>query len=100
MDGNVPGNKTIFYLLQKYAEENDINVDWIYLEKGHGKGISDGISATVKNAISNLYQQHPENPMYNVKELITMGLPELIPSISVSEHTTEEIKKIASEIMY
>ena len=41
-------NKSMFYYMQKYAEDKDITFKWIYLESGHRKGIPDGIGATVK----------------------------------------------------
>lgn len=30
-------NKTIFYLMKKYAEKHNIEMEWLFLETGHGK---------------------------------------------------------------
>ena len=34
--------------MRSYAAEKAINIKWIFLETGHGKGIPDGIGASVK----------------------------------------------------
>ena len=43
-------NRKMFYLVQQFAKEYRVTIRWIYLEAGHGKGISDGIRAVVKKA--------------------------------------------------
>ena len=38
-----------------------IDLKWIYLESGHGRGIPDRIGATVKKAIKDLLLFHPDD---------------------------------------
>ena len=46
-------NKGCAFLTKRFAEENDVDVTWIFTESGHGKGPMDGVGATIKNPIDN-----------------------------------------------
>ena len=46
-------NKGCAFLTKRFAEENDVDVTWIFTESGHGKGPMDGVGATIKNSIDN-----------------------------------------------
>ena len=58
-----------------------------------GKGIPDGIGASVKKAIDNLIAANPEEPVYCVEDLMNLGFESYIPSITVYQHTTEGIAR-------
>jgi hypothetical protein len=42
-------NKTMFYLMKRFAIQQKIKLKWIYLEAGHGKGVADAIGAILKS---------------------------------------------------
>ena len=46
-------NKGCAFLTKRFAEENDVDVTWIFTESGHGKGPMDGVGAAIKNSIDN-----------------------------------------------
>ena len=46
-------NKGCAFLTKRLAEENDVDVIWIFTESGHGKGLMDSVGATIKNSIDN-----------------------------------------------
>ena len=81
-----------------FCEEFGITLNWIYLESGHGKGIADGIGATVKNAIKNLMLMKPSVPMYSGSDLLENGLEEAVPSISIYTYQEENIIKFCHDI--
>ena len=85
-------NKGTFWLVKTFCEEFNITVKWIYLESGHGKGIPDGINATVKKAIENLMLLNPSVPMYSVEDFLKNGLQEAAPSIGLYNYEEEDIK--------
>ena len=63
-------NKTIFYYMKRFVQSfKDVEFKWIFLEAGHGKGIPDGIGATVKKAIKNIVAKNPSVPVYKVEDL-------------------------------
>lgn len=41
-------NRYNFHLLSSYAQQEKVNVSWIFLEAGHGKSAADGIGACIK----------------------------------------------------
>ena len=83
-------NKSIFWFMGKFAKEHSLQFNWIYLEAGHGKGVPDGIGTTGKNAIKDIVACNPDIPIYNVDNLLQNKLAEMIPSIMLLHHTTDE----------
>ena len=57
-------NKTIFWFVKYFSERYFVTFKWIYLESGHGKGLPDGIRATVKKVIHSLVACNPNAPIY------------------------------------
>lgn len=47
-------------------KEKTIDLEWIYLENGHGKKIPNGIGATVKKGIKDLVLYNPDHRIYSV----------------------------------
>ena len=45
-------NKYIVHLVSETAVKYNMTIEWIYLEAGHGKGVADGIGATIKKLIT------------------------------------------------
>ena len=87
-------NKTIFWFMKTFGMTNNIKMRWIFLENGHGKGIPDGIGATVKRTIKEVMNSNPDIPIYNVKALLENGLQEMLPSIEVLTHGKEAIDAV------
>ena len=75
-----------------------IDLKWIYLESGHGKGIPDGIGATVKKAIKDLLLFHPDDPLYNVADLFSQNIQDCIPSIELNVYSKEDVQKFNSSL--
>ena len=75
-----------------------IDLKWIYLESGHGKGIPDGICATVKKAIKDLLLFHPDDPLYNVADLFSRNIQDCIPSIELNVYSKEHAQKFNSSL--
>lgn len=66
----------------------------IYLELGYGKGISDGIGASIKKAIQDIVICYPGVPIYNVEDLLRINLGNMVPSIVLMQHTTGQINQV------
>lgn len=82
-DSPTSHSKGIFWLIKVFCEEFGINVKWIYLERGHGKGIPDGLGVTVKKTNENLLLSKPSEPKHSVADLLNNGLEEAVLSISI-----------------
>ena len=48
-------NKFSVFFAQKCVFESNITIEWVYTESGLGKGPADGVGATVKTVIDNVY---------------------------------------------
>ena len=66
----------------------------IYLELGYGKGISDGIGASIKKAIQDIVICYPGVPIYNVEDLLKINLANIIPSVVLIQHITGQINQV------
>ena len=75
-----------------------IDLKWIYLESGHGKGIPDGIGATVKKVIKDLLLFHPDDPLYNIADLFSQNIQDCIPSIELNVYSKEDVQKFNSSL--
>ena len=91
-------NKGMFWLVKNFCEDFNTTVEWIYLESSHGKGIPDGIGATVKKAFGNLMLSNPSVSMYSVEDLLKNGLQENVPSIGLYTYDEEDIIKFQNAI--
>ena len=88
----------MFWLALQFALEYEIELRWIYLESGHGKGIPDGIGAVVKKAIKDVISYNPDIPIYNVLDLLTYGLQDCIPSITLLDYQKSEVLELQNQI--
>ena len=61
------------------------------LESGHGKGIPDGIGAVVKSTIQNLIAYNPSQPIYTVKDLMTIGLQGHLSTVELYQYSSEDV---------
>ena len=91
-------NRTMCWLLHSYCAENFVEIKWIWLESGHGKGIPDGIGATVKKAIKDILSFNPDNPVYTVNDLLQRDLQESVPSILLNVYTEEQVQQLKSSL--
>lgn len=67
-------NKEVFFMMKKVCDNWGISMRWIYLEAGHGKGISDGIGATIKSLIQQLLDYSEGDAIYRCSDLLKHGL--------------------------
>ena len=74
-------NKCMFWLIQNFFAERKVEIKWIYLESGHGKGIPDRIGATVGKATKNILVHKPDDTIYTVDYLLQRVLQDHAPSI-------------------
>ena len=58
------------FFVQKYAKENNLQIDWIFTETGYGKGPADGVGATMKTAIDKTVPYNPRKSITNAGELL------------------------------
>ncbi|CAF1093268.1 unnamed protein product [Didymodactylos carnosus] len=63
-------NKTMFYLIKKFAAKQKIKIKWIYFEAGHGKGVADSIGATLKRKMDEAINYNPDDSFSSVSDLI------------------------------
>jgi hypothetical protein len=56
--------------MRKYAIDYNINIKWIFLESGHGKGVSDAVGATIKCTFDKLIAYNPDDTFSNALDLI------------------------------
>ena len=88
----------MFWLLHRYCVERKVEIKWIFLEAGHGKGIPYGIGAAIKKAISDILVYNPQSSVYTANDLFNHGLQESIPSIQMHIYTKDEILNLRSSI--
>ena len=75
-----------------------IDLKWIYLESRHGKGIPDGICATVKKAIKDLLLFHPDDPLYSVADLFSLNIQDCTTSIELHVYSKADVQKFNSSL--
>ena len=85
-------------MIQQFANEYEVTVHWIYLEAGHGKGISDGVGAVVKRAINYIIMYNPDDPHYTVDQLIQSGLQDHLPSVKIVVYSEEDVNSLESKL--
>ena len=91
-------NRRMVWILHCYCKEKMIDLKWIYLESGHGRGIPDRIGATVKKAIKDLLLFHPDDPLYDVADLFSRNIQDCIPSIELNVYSKEHAQKFRSSL--
>ena len=91
-------NRRMVWMLHCYCKEKIIDLKWIYLESGHGKGIPDGIGATVKKAIKDLLLFHPDDPLYNVADLFSLNIQDCTTSIELHVYFKADVQKFNSSL--
>ena len=90
----------MFWLAWQFAVECEIELRWIYVESGHGKGVAGGIGAVVKKAIKDVISYNPDIPIYNVLDLLTYGLQDRIPSITLQDCQKSAVLKLQNQVPY
>ncbi|CAF3451066.1 unnamed protein product [Rotaria socialis] len=65
-------NKTMIFLMEKLAIDRHIDIKWIFLESGHGKGVADAVGAAVKHKFDVVVAVNPDNTSENALSLINV----------------------------
>ena len=92
-------NKIIFWFIKYFSKRYFVTFKLMYLESGHGKGVPDGIGATVEKLLHNLVVCNPNVPIYNVDDLLHLKLRDMILSIIVMKHTTDQTDQLKEDIL-
>ncbi|CAF4629791.1 unnamed protein product [Didymodactylos carnosus] len=74
-------NKTMFFLMKKFAVEHKIEMKWIFLESGHGKGIADAIGGALKRKFDDAINFQPDESFSSASDLL-----------HAVEHSADKIK--------
>ena len=90
----------MLWLAWQFPVECEIELRWIYVESGHGKGVADGIGAVVKKAIKDVISYNPDIPIYNVLDLLTYGLQDRIPSITLQDCQKSAVLELQNQVPY
>ena len=91
-------NKKMFWLLQQFWAEKQIELKWIYLESEHRKDIPDGIWATIKTTIKYLLVYHPNSTVYTIQQLKENYIQEQVLSMKLRSSYTEDVKKLYASL--
>ena len=91
-------NRHMVWLLQSYCGKRLMELKWIYLESGYGKGIPLGIRATVKRAIGNILFYNPHSAIYSVQDMLFHKLQDHVPSVTLHVSTEKEINDFESSL--
>ena len=86
-------NKKIFWLMQQFCNDNQVTMEWIYLESGKGKGVPDGIGATVKRAIHDAISNNPDKSFNTLEDFMDI-LPVMLPSISLTTYDQNDVDQV------
>ena len=87
-------NKGCAFLTKRFAEENDVDVTWIFTESGHGKGPMNGIGAAIKNSID-----HAMIVAESIPNVLVCCAADVVPivnleDIEICHYDTSHIDKI------
>ena len=91
-------NKKMFWLLQQFWAEKQIELKWIYLESEHGKDIPDVIWATINTTIKYLLVYHPNSTVYTIQQLKENYIQEQVLSMKLRSSYTEDVKKLYASL--
>ena len=78
-------NKKMCFLIKKWAVENGVDIYWIYMQSGHGKGPMDGVGCAIKQVITDTIAYHPMSVIRNTEQLMAV-LPEMCVELSTYEN--------------
>ncbi|XP_068228638.1 uncharacterized protein [Palaemon carinicauda] len=84
-------NKGNFYLMRRFAKQNNLEMKWIYLEGGHGKGIADAVGASVKQQMCNIIAKHPNKSFRNTLDILPFIKD--LPNVKVFSHTEQLVQQ-------
>ncbi|CAF4592708.1 unnamed protein product, partial [Didymodactylos carnosus] len=85
-------NKTIMFLVAQFAKQNRVEIKWIYLESGHGKGAADGVGVVIKLAMNEAVSFNPDATFANAKDLLDNIKNRL--NIKLFIYATDDIEKV------
>ncbi|CAF1398352.1 unnamed protein product [Rotaria sordida] len=56
--------------MTKYAQKEEIDIKWVYLESGHGKGVADAVGAALKRQFDEAISIDPDHAFDNAQDLM------------------------------
>ncbi|CAF3008769.1 unnamed protein product, partial [Rotaria sp. Silwood2] len=56
--------------MKKIATGHNIDIKWIFLESGHGKGVADAIGAAIKRKFNEIIAFNPDNSFQKASDLV------------------------------
>ncbi|CAF1455795.1 unnamed protein product [Adineta ricciae] len=63
-------NKTTIYLMKQFAMKEQVDLKWIFLEAGHGKGVADAVGAALKINFDEVISYKPDDSFKNAMDLL------------------------------
>ena len=63
-------NKTTIYLMKQFAMNKQVDLRWIFLEAGHGKGVADAVGAALKRNFDQAISYKPDDSFKNAMDLL------------------------------
>ena len=91
-------NKTCAYLTKKCAEENGVDITWVFTESGHGKGPMDGVGATIKNSTDDVVIASESMPDVCIRSCMDIFPILNLPNITISAYNDESIATMTKKI--
>ncbi|CAF4530858.1 unnamed protein product, partial [Didymodactylos carnosus] len=89
-------NKTVFYLIARFAKEFKIEFKWIYLEAGHRKGTADAMGAVIKKAMADIITYKPDETFRNAQDLLKAIENRINLKLYIYE--TQDIEKVKQSL--
>jgi hypothetical protein len=87
-------NKTSIYMLNQYAIKYSVEMRWIFLESGHGKGVADAISAQMKRKMNECISFNPNKTFGTSSDFIhEIGKSTSIKLFTYDQSDVDEIKQ-------
>lgn len=89
-------NKTTIYLMKQFATKEQVDVKWIFLESGHGKGVADAVGAAVKRNFDQAISYKPDDSFKNAMDLL--DAVENSSNIKLFIYDKSDIEKVKKSI--
>ncbi|CAF4668957.1 unnamed protein product [Rotaria sp. Silwood2] len=64
-------NKTSAFMIKQYCKRDKIDINWIFYESGHGKGIPDAVGASLKNKFDQIVVYYSDDAFQAASDLVT-----------------------------
>ena len=78
--------------MKAWAVSQNIDVSWVFMETGYGKGPTDGVGGGIKRVVKDTISYNPNGVIRNTKQLLE-HLPEL-ENIIIDTYNEDDITEI------